>query len=79
MPEWADGLYHNRRLFSEVLVYYDDESIYFEHRGRESAVVRSTFEIIQGLKMIEDKAEDRVEEQADSIKQEAQLLRDTSG
>jgi hypothetical protein len=50
-----------------VLVYYNDESIYFEHRGRESAVVRSTFEIIQGLKMIEDKAEDRVEEQADSM------------
>ena len=62
-----------------MLVYYDDESIYLEHRGRESAVVRSTFEMIQGLKMIEDKAEDRVEEQADSIKQEAQLLRDTSG
>ena len=62
-----------------MLVYYDDESIYFEHRGRESAVVRSTFEMVQGLKMIEDKAEDRVEEQADSIKQEAQLLRDTSG
>jgi hypothetical protein len=55
------------------------ESIYFEHRGRERAVVRSTFEMVQGLKMIEDKAEDRVEEQADSIKQEAQLLRDTSG
>jgi hypothetical protein len=79
MPEWADGLYHNRRLFSEVLVYRDDESIYIEHRGRESAAVRSTFEMVQGLKMIEDKAEDRVEEQADSIKQEAQLLRDTSG
>jgi DNA/RNA-binding domain of Phe-tRNA-synthetase-like protein len=62
-----------------VLVYRDDESIYCEHRGRESAVVRSTFEMVQGLKMIEDKAEDRVEEQADSIKQEAQLLRDTSG
>jgi hypothetical protein len=31
--------------------------------------------MVQGLKMIEDKAEDRVEEQADSIKQEAQLLR----
>ena len=75
----ADGLYHNRRQFSEALVYRDDESIYFEHRGRESAVVRSTFEMVQGLKMIEDKAEDRVEEQADSIKQEAQLLRDTSG
>ena len=58
-----------------MLVYRDDESIYFEHRGRECAVVRSTFEMVQGLKMIEDKAEERVEEQADSIKQEAQLLR----
>ena len=62
-----------------MLVYRDDESIYFEHRVRESAVVRSTFEMVQDLKMIEDKAEDRVEEQADSIKQVAQLLRDTSG
>jgi hypothetical protein len=50
-----------------VLVYRDDESIYFEHRGRESAVVRSTFEMVQGLKMIEDEAEDRVDEQADSM------------
>jgi hypothetical protein len=32
-----------------VIVYHDDESIYFEHKGRESAVVRSTFEIIQGV------------------------------
>jgi hypothetical protein len=55
IPEWADGLYHNRRLFSEVLVYRDDESIYFEHRGRESAVVRSTFEMVQGLKMMKTK------------------------
>ena len=51
------------------------ESIYFEHRGRECAAVRSTFEMVQGLKMIEDKAEERVEEQADLIKHEAQLLR----
>jgi hypothetical protein len=50
-----------------VLVYHDDESIYYEHRGRESAVVRSTFEMVQGLKMIEDEAEDRVDEQADSM------------
>jgi hypothetical protein len=32
------------------------ESIYIEHRGRESAVVRSTFEMVQGLKMIEDQS-----------------------
>jgi hypothetical protein len=62
IPEWADGLYHNRRLFSEGLVYHDDESIYFEHRDRESAVVRFTFERVEGLKIVEEEAE----EQADS-------------
>jgi hypothetical protein len=39
-----------------VLVYHDDESIYFEHRGKESAVARFTFEMGQGLKMIEDQS-----------------------
>jgi hypothetical protein len=62
IPEWADGLYYNKGLFTEVLVYHDDESIYFEHRGRESAVMRFTFEMIQGLKIVEDDSE----EQADS-------------
>ena len=62
IPEWAEGLYYNKGLFSEVLVYHDDESIYFEHRGRESAVVRFTFEMVEGLKIVEDEAE----EQADS-------------
>ena len=38
------------------------ESIYFEHRGRESAVVRFTFEMVEGLKIVEDEGE----EQADS-------------
>ena len=33
IPEWAEGLYYNKGLFSEVLVYHDDESIYFEHRA----------------------------------------------
>jgi hypothetical protein len=47
---------YNRRLFSEVLVYRDDESIYFEHRGKESAVARFTFEMVQGLKRIEDQS-----------------------
>jgi hypothetical protein len=49
-------------IFSEILVYYDDESIYFECRGKDSGVVRYTFEMIEGLKIVEDEAE----EQADS-------------
>jgi hypothetical protein len=36
-------------------------SIYFEHRSRESAVVCFMFEMVQGLMMIEDEAEDQVD------------------
>ena len=49
IPEWAEGLYYNKGLFSEALVYHDDESIYFECRGKESGIVRFTFEMIEGL------------------------------
>jgi hypothetical protein len=59
IPEWAEGLYYNKGLFTEVLVYHDDESIYFEHRGRESAVVRFTFEMVEGLAIVEDEAEEQ--------------------
>ena len=54
IPEWAEGLYYNSGLISEVLVYYDDEAIYFEHRGKESGIVRFTFEMLEGLKIVED-------------------------
>jgi hypothetical protein len=54
IPEWAKGLYYNKGIFSEALVYHDEESIYFEHRGRESAIVRFTFEMIEGLKIVEE-------------------------
>ena len=57
IPEWAQGLYCNSGLMSEVLVYHDDEAIYFEHKGKESGVVRFTFEMIEGLKIVEDEAE----------------------
>ena len=52
--EWAEGLYYNSGMFSEILVYHDDESIYIEHRGKESGVVRFTFEMIEGLKIVEE-------------------------
>jgi len=60
IPEWAEGLYYNSGLFKEVLVYHDEEAIYFEHKGRESGIVRFTFEMIEGLKIVEE------EESADS-------------
>ena len=54
IPQWAQGLYYNKGIFSEVLVYHDDEAIYFEHRGKESGIMRFTFEVIEGLKMEEE-------------------------
>jgi hypothetical protein len=78
IPEWAEGLYYNKGLFTEVLVYHDDESIYFEHRGRESGIVRFTFEMVEGLKIVEDQ-EDQAAEQADSTEEGAQPPKDTSG
>jgi hypothetical protein len=54
VPEWAEGLFYNSGLYSEVLVYHDDEAIYLEHKGRNSGVVRFSFEMIEGLKMVEE-------------------------
>ena len=54
IPQWAQGLYYTSGLMSEVLVYYDDEAIYFEHKGKDSGIVRFTFEMIEGLKIVED-------------------------
>jgi hypothetical protein len=58
IPEWAEGLYYNSGLMSEVMVYHDEEAIYFEHKGKESGIVRFTFEMIEGLKIVEDEEED---------------------
>ena len=57
IPEWAQGLYYSSGLMAEVLVYYDEEAIYFEHKGKESGIVRFTFEMIEGLKIVEEEAE----------------------
>ena len=39
----------------------NDEAIYFEHKGKDSGIVRFTFEQLEGLKIVEEE-----EEQADS-------------
>ena len=55
IPQWAQGLYYNKGLFREALIYHDDEAIYFELRGKENGVVRLTFEMLETLKeVIED-------------------------
>ena len=57
IPEWAEGLYYNSGIVSEILVYHDDESIYFEHKGKDSGIVRFTFEQLEGLKIVEEEEE----------------------
>jgi hypothetical protein len=54
IPEWAQGLYYSSGLMKEFLVYYDEEAIYLEYKGKESGVVRFTFEMIEGLKIVEE-------------------------
>jgi hypothetical protein len=54
IPQWAQGLYYSSGMSSEILVYYDDEAIYFEHKGKDSGIVRFTFEQIEGLKKVEE-------------------------
>ena len=64
IPEWAEGLYYNKGLFSEVLVYYDDEAVYFddeavyfECRGQDSGVVRFSFEMLETLTTVIEEEE----------------------
>jgi hypothetical protein len=63
IPEWADGLYYNKGLFSEALVYHDDGAIHFEVRGKESGIVRFSFEMLETLGEV---IEEDQEEQGDS-------------
>ena len=57
IPQWAQGLYYNTGMFNEILVYHDEEAIYVEHKGKESGIVRFTFEMIEGLKIVEEEGE----------------------
>jgi len=50
---------YNSGLFSEVLVYHDEESINFEDKGRESGIVRFDLEMLEGLKIVEDQAQEQ--------------------
>jgi hypothetical protein len=52
IPQWAEGLYYNKGLFSEAVVYYDDEALYFEVRGQDSGVVRFSYEMLETLKQV---------------------------
>jgi hypothetical protein len=62
IPQWAEGLYYNKGLFSEVLVYHDDQALYVECRGNDGGTVRLSFEMLQTLgEVVEEIKEERPE------------------
>ena len=70
IPEWAEGLYYNKGLFSEVLVYHDDESLYLEVRGKESGVVRFSLEMLKTLgRVIEEEQQEETQQESPDSKQ----------
>ena len=59
VPEGAQDLYYNKVLVSEVLACYDDEALFFECRGKDSGIVRLSFEMLQTLgEVIEEHEEE---------------------
>jgi hypothetical protein len=66
IPEWAQGLYYNKGLFSEALVYYDDEALYFDLRGKDDGVVRFTHEMLQTLGEVIEEAQEGQEGEQNS-------------
>jgi hypothetical protein len=59
IPQWAEGLYYSKGLFSEALLYHDGEALYFEVRGKDDGVVRLSFEMLETLtEVIEEEQED---------------------
>ena len=57
IPNWAEGLYYNKGLFSEALIYHDDEGLYFEVRGKDGGIVRLSFEMLETLKQVIEEEE----------------------
>jgi hypothetical protein len=60
VPQWAEGLYYKRGLFSEAMVYHNEDAIYFEVRGQDSGIVRFTFEMVDTLKKVVEEREELV-------------------
>jgi hypothetical protein len=64
IPKWAQGMYYNEGVFREALVYHDDEALYFELRGKDSGIVRFSFEMLETLgEVIEEQREQEAEEE----------------
>jgi hypothetical protein len=42
-----------------MLVYHDDDALYFEHRGKDSGIVRFSFEMLDTLKEVVEEIEEK--------------------
>ena len=62
IPQGAQGLYYDQGIIDEVLVYYDDEALYFEHKGSESGIVRFSFEMLKTLGEVIEEEQGETEE-----------------
>jgi hypothetical protein len=58
IPPWGQGLYFNEGVFSQALIYHDDEALYFELRGKDSGIVRFSYAMLKTLgEVIEEEQE----------------------
>jgi hypothetical protein len=62
IPQWAQGLYYNKGFFSEALVYHDGEALFFEIRGKDSGVLRFSFEMLETLKTVIEEEQEKEEQ-----------------
>ena len=67
IPQWAEGLYYNKGLFSEALVYHDDEALYFELLGQDEGAVRLSYEMLDTLKEVIEEEQTSEEVGASSL------------
>ena len=45
----ADGLYYDKGIFDEAVVYYDGEAVYFPTRDKDSGTVRFSYVTLETL------------------------------
>ena len=50
MRRWADGLYYNKGIFDEAVVYFDGEGVYFPSGDKDSSTVRFSYVTMETLK-----------------------------
>jgi hypothetical protein len=48
-PQRADGLYYDKGIFDESVVYYDGEAIYFPTRDKDSDTVSFSYVTLETL------------------------------